>query len=270
MNATEDKDIKLYTFEKCFNSSNIKHFITTRFGGVSKGACGSLNIGYGTEDFSLAVLENRHRMANSVQIPLDYFVMCNQVHGSHIEIVTKEQRGKGALHKNNALLATDGMITNEPEICLFVMGADCVPLLFSDPVKKVIGAAHAGWRGTVKKIAVETVLEMKKTFGCNLSDIQVGIGPSIGACCYNVGAEVIDEVLRAFGSTDNFVRFDTPESTPRFDLWYANKYQLMEVGIKEENIEISGLCTNCHSDEFFSSRASQGNTGRFGAGIMLR
>jgi polyphenol oxidase len=265
----EKKDIRFYNFEKCFNDDRIKHFITTRHGGVSEGAFESLNIGYGTDDFSLSVLENRHRLAAAAEIPIDYFVMCNQVHGIHIEVVTRMHRGKGALYKENSLLATDAMITNEPDICLFVMGADCVPILFYDPVKKVIGAAHAGWRGTLKKIAAETVVKMRQTYGCNLADIRAGIGPSIGKCCYNIGEEVIDEVLSVFGTTDNFIRFENQKSTAYFDLWYTNKYQLLETGIKEENIEIAGLCTQCHSDDFFSSRAGNGNTGRFGAGIML-
>jgi len=266
----EEKGVKFFTFNNSFQHNCLTHFVTTRHGGVSTGPYASLNIGFGTDDFSISVLENRHRMAEIVQIPIDYFVMCNQVHGSHVEPVTKEHRGKGAMYKDNALLATDAMVTNIPDTCLFVMGADCVPLLFFDPAKKVIGAAHAGWRGTLKKIAVETILKMIETYGCNPADIEVGIGPSIGECCYTVGSEVIDEVLRVFGTTNNFIGFENKESVARFDLWYANKYQLMEVGVKEKNIEISGLCTQCNSNDFFSSRAGKGITGRFGAGIMLK
>lgn len=270
MVISEVGKIKFYHFNSFSQSADIIHFITTRQGGISSDAYSSLNIGYGTDDFSLNVLENRHRISAAIDIPLDNFVMCNQVHGTHVEVITKSHKGKGALYRDNALLASDAMITNIPEICLFVMGADCVPLLFHDPVKKVIGAAHAGWRGTVKKIAIETITKMCEIFGCQVSNIQVGIGPSIGPCCYQVGAEVIDEVLRSFGSTDKFIHFTDSDSSAIFDLWYTNKYQLMEAGVKEENIEIAGVCTCCNSDDFFSSRAGKGITGRFGAGIMLK
>jgi len=258
-----------FQFENFHKFQNINHFVTTRDGGVSNGAYQSLNLGYGTEDLSLSVLENRHILAQKMGIPLDNFVMCNQVHGKTVKVVTKEDKSKGAFFKDSALLATDGMITNIPDICLFVMGADCVPLLFFDPVQKVIGATHAGWRGTVQKIGIETVQLMVNTYNCSLDNIMVGIGPSIGNCCYNVGGEVIDEVLRTFGTTDHFINFNNETAEAHFDLWYANKYQLKEIGIKDENIEISGLCTKCNSHTFFSSRAGNGVTGRFGAGIML-
>jgi YfiH family protein len=265
----EIKGLRFYSFANSFKSCDVKHFITSRSGGVSKSPYQSLNIGYGTDDFSLAVLENRLRMAEAIDIPIDYFVMCNQVHGTHVQVVSKIHKGKGALYKDNSLFATDAMITNEPEICLFVQGADCVPILFYDPIKKVIGAAHAGWRGTLKKIVTETLQKMKEIYSSDPSYIQVGIGPSIGQCCYNVGAEVIDEVLRTFGTTDNFITFDNKESVARFDLWYTNKHLLIEAGVKPENIDVGGICTQCRSDEFFSSRTGKGVTGRFGAGIML-
>ena len=139
-----------------------------------------------------------------------------------------------------------------------------------DPVKLVIGAAHAGWRGTVKKMAANTILKMQEQYGCSPKNICVGIGPSIGPCCYNVGGEVIQEVLQTFGTTEGLINFNNPEFAPILDLWSANKMQLIEVGVSEENIEIAEICTNCHHDDFFSSRHGKGITGRFGAGIMIK
>jgi YfiH family protein len=270
MVISEEREVKLYHFKKFFKDAEITHFITSRQGGVSPAPYLSLNIGYGTGDFSLNVLENRHRLSKAIDIPLDNIVMCNQVHGTHVEVVTKNHKGKGALYRDNALLNTDAMVTNVPEICLFVMSADCVPLLFYDPIKKVIGAAHAGWRGTVKKIALETLKKMSEIYGSNVSDVNVGIGPSIGPCCYHVGAEVITEVMQSFGTTEKYIQFSHSDSTAILDLWNTNKFQLMDAGVKEENIEIAGICTCCNQDDFFSSRAGKGITGRFGAGIMLR
>jgi YfiH family protein len=150
------------------------------------------------------------------------------------------------------------------------MGADCVPLLFFDPIKKAIGAAHAGWQGTVRKIALATIIKMKEEFGCSYKDIKVLIGPSIGPCCYHVGGEVIDSILRSFGTTEKFVSYDYKDSLAHFNLWQTNKIQLIEAGIPDSNITITGLCTYCNHDDFFSSRYDKSVTGRFGAGIMIK
>jgi polyphenol oxidase len=269
MQIVNKEGITFYEFDKLRQISGIVHFITTRHGGVSKGAYASLNIGFGTDDVSLAVLENRHRMADALGFPLDYFVMANQVHGTHVEVITGKHRGLGAFHNHNAILATDAMITDEPEICLFVMAADCVPLLFFDPEKRVIGATHAGWRGTVGKVATATIQKMQEVYGCHPSGIFAAIGPSIGPSCYVVGGEVIDAVLKSYGTTDKFINFDNPDSLPMFDLWYTNRYELLEAGLKDEHIEVAGLCTQCQYGDFFSSRHGKGITGRFGAGIMI-
>ena len=258
-----------YIFDKFKGFTGIKHFVSTRHGGESIGAFGTLNIGLGTQDRLLTVLRNRQILADAVGIPLESFVMANQVHGTHVEIVLNDRKGAGAFSRHNALASTDAMATNEPGICLFVMGADCVPILFFDPVKMVIGAAHAGWRGTVKKVAVAAVQKMGEEYGCSPADICVAIGPSVGPCCYKVGGEVIDEVLKTFGTTEGIISFDNPESSPILDLWAANRIQLTHIGVPEENIETAGICTQCNHQQFFSSRYDKGITGRFGAGIMI-
>lgn len=264
-------DAPYFVYDRLKNyNDKIIHFVTTRHGGVSDGAFATLNLGLGTQDRPLSVLQNRQILSDSVGIPQEYFVMANQVHGTNVEVIQKDRRGAGAFSRHNAIPSTDAMITDEPEICLFVMGADCVPLLFFDPVKLVVGAAHAGWRGTVNKVSAATVRKMQETYDCKPQDILVAVGPSIGPCCYKVGGEVITEVLKTFGSTEGLISFDNADSTPIFDLWAANKIQLLETGVTEENIEIAGMCTNCNSGDFFSSRFGKGITGRFGAGIMIK
>jgi polyphenol oxidase len=269
MLCIEKEQTVIYQFKILSEFGQIEHFVTTRLGGVSEEPYKSLNLGYGTGDFSLHVLENRHRMAETANIPLDAFVMANQVHGLHVEIVTQKHRSCGALYKDNSLLATDGMLTNEPELCLFVMGADCVPLIFYDPINTIIGAAHAGWRGTVHNMAGAMVKKMIETFNCNPANIRVGIGPSIGPCCYQVGEEVENAVIKNFGTTDGFLIKPATAENIIFDLWFTNRYQLLAAGIHKENIETSGICTLCNQNHFFSSRGDKGITGRFGAGIML-
>jgi polyphenol oxidase len=269
MHCVEKSRTVIYQFESLAEFGQIEHFVTTRVGGVSEAPYQSLNLGFGTDDFSLHVLENRHIIAEAVDIPLDSFVMANQVHGTHVEIVTKKHRSSGALYKDNSLLATDGMITSEPEICLFVMGADCVPLLFLDPENRVIGAAHAGWRGTINNMAGVMIQRMQDVYNCKPENIKVGIGPSIGPCCYEVGPEVVESVVSNFGIVEGFMKDSPNGGNPVLDLWYTNQFQLITAGVRQESIEISGICTRCNQHHFFSSRGDSGITGRFGAGIML-
>ena len=175
-------------------------------------------------------------------------------------------RGNGTFDYEQSIKATDAMITNIPDICLIILVADCVPILFFDTKKKVIGAAHAGWRGTVKSIAQNTVKAFQKHFNSSLKDIIVGIGPSIGPCCYEVGEEVIKEIKNGFPDKVTKVL----NNKGYFNLWEANKLQLTDIGIDEKNIEVAELCTYCHADIFFSRRHQRAETGRFGGGIMLR
>jgi hypothetical protein len=176
-------------------------------------------------------------------------------------------RGRGASDHDSALDGIDAMVTNVPDICLMIQVADCVPILFYDPVKKVIAAAHAGWRGTVLKIARNTVNIMVKKYKSDPDNIYAGIGPSIGPCCYQVGHEVVHEVTRDLKNEKGLIKIRNDLSY--FDLWEANKRQIIEAGVPGSNIEVSGICTKDDCDTFFSSRAMNGMTGRFGAGIML-
>jgi YfiH family protein len=271
MQLLSNSSAPYYTFDCLTNfKKEIKHFVTTRHGGVSDGPFASLNLGLGTQDKILSVLQNRQIIADAVGIKPEYFVMANQSHGINVEIISKDRRGAGAFSRSNAIPSTDAMITNEHEICLFVMGADCVPILFYDPVKKVVGAAHSGWKGTVTKITTEVIRKMQETYQCNPADIYAAIGPSIGPCCYKVGGEVMEAVLRNYGTMDGFISFDNADYSPNLNLWAANKFQLLELGVPEENIEVAGICTHCNHDDFYSSRYGKGITGRFGAGIMLK
>ena len=137
-----------------------------------------------------------------------------------------------------------------------VLAADCVPVLMYDSRMRVIAAVHAGWRGTVGRIAAQTVERMQDEFGCDPRDVIVGIGPSIGPCCFEVGEEVVEAAREGLGNY-------------QLNLWEANRRQLRQVGVEDARIEVAGICTVCHHDQFFSYRGDRGNTGRFGAGIML-
>src|SRR5262249_9448876 len=158
------------------------------------------------------------------------------------------------------------IVTDRPGLPLSMRFADCVPVLLYDPVHPAIGLVHAGWRGTMSDVVGAAVQKMSDTFGTRPADIQAGIGPSIGPECYQVGAEVVEATCAAFGDSDGLVHH-AADGSAYLDLWEANRRALERAGIRQ--IEISGLCTACHTDEFFSHRAEHGRTGRFGAVIAL-
>ena len=239
----------------------IEHFISDRKGGVSPAPYDSLNIGFNTQDDRKYVLRNRKALLEKVGIKLRALTTAKQTHSNNVYLVSPFQRGLGSKDYESAISDTDSLITRSPDILLLVQVADCVPLLIYDPKMKVIAAVHAGWKGTIAKIAEKTVKKMQEEFGSNPKDLVIGIGPSIGPCCYEVG----DEVIGNAGDMKKFI-----DKKNKFDLWKANEFQLTSVRVKRSNIEISGICTKDNSGKYFSARASNGMTGRFGAGIMLR
>ncbi len=258
--------LHLHEFENLSAVPGILHFVTTRFGGISQPPYNSLNLGLHTADTSEHVLANRHLLAGETGIAPDKFLYASQVHSGDVKIIDQAAIESGVLLHNPR---TDATITNLAGICLMVMVADCVPLLLYDPVKKVVAVIHAGWRGTVQHITSNTIRKMADHFGSDPADIIAGVGPSIGPCCYEVGEEVRKVVNENFGTTHGYLVYHPHSPKPHFDLWYANRKQLADLGIKTENIEISSLCTKCRQDIFFSSRASAGITGRFAAGIFI-
>lgn len=260
--------ISTFHFGNLSNQRGIKHFVSTRVGGFGPPPFDSLNLGFRTADDPTNVRRNREKLASAVGVPLQDFVVTKQVHENRVETVTSHQKGRGALDYESGMDATDAMVTNEPGICLMVLLADCVPILFCDPVRRVVAAVHSGWKSTVKRIGPKVVQTMCREFGCSPGDILAGIGPSIGQCCYQVGDEVISGVREAVGSTDGLVDRVSQDGRGYLNLWETNRRLLLNAGIPEENIEIAGICSQCNADLFFSERHHKG-TGRFGAGIML-
>ena len=144
--------------------------------------------------------------------------------------------------------------------------ADCVPILLYDPARAVVGMAHAGWLGTVRGAAREAVLAMTRHYGSRPAEILAAIGPSIGPDHYEVGPEVVTQVQQTFGPTAVDL-VERREGKAYLDLWRANRAQLEASGVHQ--IEVSGVCTACHLEDWFSHRAERGRTGRFGALMSL-
>jgi YfiH family protein len=241
--------------------SNLNHGIFTRKGGVSPAPWSGLNLGGNVGDHHTAVIHNQNLIYQTLNLASDNVCSVWQVHSADTIIVDGPVQGR------RWIALADGMVTNCPDTPLFMRIADCTPLLFHDPVRRVIGIAHAGWRGMVAGVGSNTVKAMVAAFGCNPRDIQAGIGPSIGPESYQVGKEVVQAVLAHFGTTDGLIRRSPVDGTAYLDLWAANQLDLERAGV--EQIEVACIDTAAHTDEFFSHRAEKGKTGRFGAVLSL-
>jgi hypothetical protein len=239
----------------------LTHGIFTRRGGTSAAPWASLNVGGNVGDSSKAVRHNHERMYAALGVSEAHACSVWQVHSADIILAQGPVRGR------RWLALADGMVTDRPDTPLSMRFADCVPLLFHDPVQVVIGMAHAGWRGTVQGIGAKVVRAMQQSYGCKANHIQAAIGPSIGPEKYQVGEEVVTAVQDYFRTTDGLIRRDPIDGTAYLDLWAANRLDLERAGV--EQIETAGICTATHTDEFFSHRAEKGRTGRFGAIITL-
>jgi YfiH family protein len=259
---------ELFRFNIFEEYHEVKHFVSGRNGGCSPAPFNGLNLGFGTDDAHANVLENRYMLAESLGTPLDWFVFPRQTHSATIAVVNKSHKGIGTTTRESLLYATDALITADKNVFIVVQVADCVPVLLLDTENEVVAAIHAGWRGTVQEITRKTIEAMMQQFNTKPEDIVAGIGPSIGACCYEVGKEVFDAFINL--NSNNTDLFKTNANSWQLDLWKANQKQLIGMGVKTENIEIAGICSRCNHEKFFSSRHDNGNTGRFTAGIMLQ
>lgn len=249
------------TYYQFKSLQGVKHGVFTRLGGVSQRPFYSLNVGATVGDAPENVHRNRQRITHAMAVSEKSVRTSWMVHGADVLVIDDDTPEPSPPPQ------ADGIITRRPGIALMMRFADCVPLLFYDPLQKVVGIAHAGWPGTLVGIGPATIQAMQGTFGCNPTDIIVGIGPSIGPCCYEVGPEVIQGVRSAFdGAADQLLK-PGKGKRPHFDLWRANVVALRQAGV--EQIEVAELCTACRADLFFSHRAERGQTGRFGAMIVL-
>jgi len=268
--ALRQKDGVCYlTFDSFSRAGLVTHAFSTRRGGVSEGPYAGLNMSFRVGDRPENVLINRLSICRALGAEPAGLVAAAQVHGDRVARVTAEHRGNGAAEAESALPATDALITNEPGVLLSSYHADCVPVFLLDPVRKAIGVAHAGWKGTVLKIAARTVEAMQQSFGTRPRDCLAGIGPAIGPCCYEVDEPVFSRFQSVF---PDWPALFTPAAPGHWylNLWEANRRALLEAGLQEERITAANLCTSCRQDLFFSHRASGGRAGRMAALLMLR
>lgn len=259
---------------------SLLHGFATRRGGVStEEHLKEMNLGFFRGEARALTEENYARFASAVGIPAEHLVFANQTHTHRIAQVGAAHHGVGVTkppvyfagkdandHENEV----DALVSAERGVALGIRVADCVPILYFDPCAHVIGAAHAGWRGTLSHIAALTLYAMEELGAC-AGSIRVAIGPCIGRCCYEVDHTFYEQFLREFGAGICQRVFDRAESEhPHADLSLLNELLLSDCGVKEENIHRSALCTCCNGELFHSHRASGGVRGTGGALIYMK
>jgi len=258
MNKTPASGATCFSVAAWDRYTSVAHGFFTRMGGVSPPPYSSLNAGPKGGDESSHVRQNLRRIAQTLSIPAEGVFCASQVHGDQILTVSAP---RGSIFWSEEPFQGDGLLTDEKGLYLGILTADCVPLLLLDPSRSVVGAVHAGWRGTTRGIATKAVCGMHHTFGSTVADVLVAIGPAIGPCCYVVG----EEVARAFLEMDPATRrFLDPAGSGRWKMNLAgiNRHQLINAGIEEGNVFLCSLCTSCRKDLFFSVRAEGEPTGR--------
>jgi len=244
-----------------FDSLRVRHALFTRHGGVSPQPWGSLNVGGTVGDDLARVRENRLLSFEALGCAPESIFDVWQVHSADV-VCARAPRPIDESYRQ-----ADIILTDKREVTLFMRFADCVPILVHDPRNGIIGIAHAGWMGTLRDVAVATVKAMHAQYGSNPSEIVAGIGPSIGPDHYQIGADVILQVMQKFGDESELL-LKSHHGKIHFNLWEANRLLLERAGVGQ--IEVSGICTACHKDDWYSHRAEKGRTGRFGALISLQ
>jgi YfiH family protein len=269
------------------------HGFSTRKGGSSRAYCaddapGDLNLGFTAADDREIVDRNRRLLVEAVTgNPDTPLITLRQVHSSVVVVGAVADAGGNHLHKG------DGLMTEQPGLLLGIQTADCIPVLVADKRRRVVAAFHAGWRGTVKRIVEAGVGRMRLEFGSRPEDLVAAIGPGVGACCYAVGEEVLSSFESQFVYARELFRevYDTDPVRNKYpmlfltqrapghsnigpslhvDLIEANRRQLLAAGLKPKSIQLTGGCTSCQPDLFFSHRASRGHAGRMMSVIGIR
>jgi YfiH family protein len=258
MPFSHQNGLRYFTFE--IFPAAITQAVFTRRGGVSPPPFHSLNVGGSIGDEIAHVRENRIRSFQALGRAPESVHDVWQVHSADVVYADTPRP------LNTPYRKADILLTDKSQVTLYMRFADCTPILLYDPKKKVTGLVHSGWLGTVRGAARAAVQAMQARYASNPADILAAIGPAIGPDHYEIGPDVIAQVREAFGA-DAESLLPTHGDSLHFDLWKANQNLLQEAGVRQ--IEIAGICTACHMDDWFSHRGEKGKTGRFGALIAL-
>jgi len=242
----------------------VNHAFCTRSGGVSR-ATYPPKLGGGEDDERTRVLLNRELIANTFGFESERLITMDQIHGDRIWIIDKPL----AASRPPLNCRSDALLTDQREIAIGVLTADCVPIVLVDPRHSVIGIIHAGWRGTLLGIARKTLYEMIHHFGTLPEDLLVAIGPSIGECCYEVDRDVMDLFRSSEWNWQTFSRYKGKGKWV-INLAQANIEQMHGLGIRDEQCCWIRICTACNTDLLFSYRAEGPGTPKQISFIQLR
>lgn len=262
-------DIKYIYFDILADTGMVGHAFTARQGGVSRGPYRSLNLAFHVGDSPEAVLENRRRACRALEAGLEDMVCGRQVHGDRVQVVTGEHRGRGACDYSGAIPETDALVTGRPGLLLASFYADCVPIMILDPVRKAIGLVHAGWKGTLMRIAGAALDAMGLAFGTRPGECLAAIAPAIGPCCYEIDEPVVAAMTQRGFDPARHARASGPKRW-KLDLPGMNRDILAGAGVKPESITVARLCTSCRPDLFFSYRGQSGKCGRMASLMVLK
>lgn len=268
MTLNNPDTVPYLTYNSLSEISFINHAFSTRLGGVSTGEFTSMNMAFNRGDSPESVTENYKRICKSAGFDFDSLTASAQDHNTFVRAVTAENKGVG-IYKPRDLQSVDALITNEKGVTLVTYYADCTPLFFVDTKKKAIGLAHAGWRGTVGRIGEKVVNKMTELYGTDPADIVAAIGPAISVCCYEVDKPCADNFYALDDlAPDSFV-FPKDNGKYMIDLLETNRQILVAAGVKNENITVSDVCTNCNSELLWSHRATKGKRGTMSAFMCI-
>ena len=242
----------------------VPHCFTTKLGGVSTGILSSMNIAYKEEETMENVEENLRILGRALGFDPEKLVLTRQNHSDVVRVVTKADHTT-LCHRDYPWC--DGLVTNDPGVALMIFTADCTPLLFHDPVTGAVGAAHAGWRGTASQIGARVVEAMVRSYGCDPANIRAAIGPNVGYCHFETDADVPEAMLASYGEEVK-AHIRTQGEKFYLDLKAINALSLRRAGVR--HIEISGDCTMCCPDKYWSHRITGSQRGSQGAVIVCK
>ncbi len=260
--------IPYLTYNSLSEINFINHAFSTRLGGVSTGEFDSMNLAFNRGDNPDNVTENYKRLCKSAGFDYKSLVASSQDHNTFVRSVTVEDKGVG-IYKPRDIKSVDALITNEKGITLVTYYADCTPLFFVDTKNRAIGLAHAGWRGTVGRIGEKVVKKMGELYSTKPSDIVAAIGPAISVCCYEVDLPCAENFFKLENLDSSKFVFPMKNGKFMIDLLETNRQILVNCGVNPQNITLSDICTNCHSDLLWSHRATKGHRGTMSAFMSL-
>jgi len=249
---------------------NLFHLTTTTQVGISNWNYATFNLGFDSGDDRENVYENRIRLASLAEVDIQSLFIPYQTHDDKICVIDEEFLSLKDDERYMKLQGVDAIITNQPDICIGITTADCVPILIFNPAKKIFAAIHAGWKGTVTRIAEKTIAKMSEHFNSNPDDLLVGIGPCISQKHFEVGNEVVDAFSKANFDMDKITCLNQESGKIHIDLQEGNKLTLENAGVLPENIEKANLCTYSNPEKLFSARRQTIHSGRMVTGGVLR